>query len=124
VIVADTDVLLDYFAGREPSAAAVLRAREQNELVTTTVNRYEVLAGARTDAVRQTYLNLLDAIPVLPLDIHGSDRAAEVFRQLEGRGQRIEAGDCLIAGITLQHGATLLTRNRKHFERVKGLTLA
>ena len=29
----------------------------------------------------------------------------------------------LIAGIVLQHGATLLTRNRRPFERVAGLRL-
>ena len=31
--------------------------------------------------------------------------------------------DSLIAGIALVHNATLLTRNRKHFERVAGLRL-
>ena len=30
----------------------------------------------------------------------------------------------LIAGITLAQGATLLTRNRRHFDRVEGLKLA
>jgi predicted nucleic acid-binding protein len=31
--------------------------------------------------------------------------------------------DYMIAGICLAHSAVLLTRNRKHFERVAGLTL-
>jgi predicted nucleic acid-binding protein len=51
-------------------------------------------------------------------------RAAQVRRTLEARGESIGMGDCLIAGIVLQHGAMLATRNRRHFERVPGLAIA
>jgi tRNA(fMet)-specific endonuclease VapC len=47
-----------------------------------------------------------------------------VRRALELRGEPIGMADSLIAGIVLQHGGTLLTRNRRHFERVEGLRLA
>jgi tRNA(fMet)-specific endonuclease VapC len=32
--------------------------------------------------------------------------------------------DLLIAATALQHGLTLLTNNRSHFERLEGLTIA
>lgn len=32
-------------------------------------------------------------------------------------------GDSLIAGIVLAHGGTLLTRNRRHFDRIPELSL-
>jgi predicted nucleic acid-binding protein len=32
--------------------------------------------------------------------------------------------DSLIAGIVTSNGGTLLTRNRRHFERIPGLKLA
>lgn len=124
VIVADSDVLIDFLDGREPAAAAVQRAREANVLVTTSVSRFEILSGARTDAERARFLRLLDEIKNLPLDAPAADQAATVYRALEKSGKRIEPGDCLIAGIVLHHGGILLTRNRKHFERVEGLTLA
>lgn len=122
--VADTDVLIDFLAGREPSAGAVLKAREDGSLVTTSVTRFEILSGARDEEERAMCLKLLDALRTLPLDAKAADQAARVFRSLETAGQRIEPGDCLIAGIALHHGAHLLTRNRRHFERVKGLVLA
>jgi predicted nucleic acid-binding protein len=71
-----------------------------------------------------TCLKRLDAIRTLPLDPVAADRAARVFRALEDSGRRIEPGACLIAGITLHHGGSLLTRYTKHVERVEGLTLA
>jgi predicted nucleic acid-binding protein len=35
-------------------------------------------------------------------------------------GVGIGMGDILIAGIVLAQGGTLLTRNRRHFERIPG----
>jgi hypothetical protein len=43
---------------------------------------------------------------------------------LERSGAAIGMADSLIAGIVLSAGGDLLTRNRRHFERVPGLKLA
>jgi predicted nucleic acid-binding protein len=83
----------------------------------------DLLAGARTPKQQQIVGQLLDALPTLSLDRAGADRAAQVRRALENRGDAIGMGDSLIAGIVLQNGGTLLTRNRRHFERVEGLRI-
>ena len=44
-------------------------------------------------------------------------------RALEKAGKGIGMADSLIAGITLAHGASLMTRNRRLFERVPDLKL-
>ncbi len=120
--IADTDVLIDFLAGRGDGALLVAAELDLGTLQTTAVTRFELLAGAarHEKAVRQ----LLDAIPTLVLDAPAADLAAKVRRDLESRGQAIGMGDSLIAGIALRHDGTLLTRNRKHFERVAGLRLA
>jgi tRNA(fMet)-specific endonuclease VapC len=124
VIVADTDVLIDFLAGREPTAEHVALAIERGQLQTTTVTRVEMLAGARTMRELQTVRALLQALPTLTLDEAAADRAADVKRDLERRGQPIGMADCLIAGIVLAHDGVLLTRNERHFARVPGLALA
>jgi tRNA(fMet)-specific endonuclease VapC len=43
---------------------------------------------------------------------------------VERSGNPIGMADSLIAGIVTSNGAPLLTRNRRHFERVPGLKLA
>jgi predicted nucleic acid-binding protein len=68
--------------------------------------------------------DLLEALPVLLLDVPAADRAAAVHRALEQQGKTVGMADSLIAGIVLSHEAELLTGNRRHFERVEGLTLA
>jgi predicted nucleic acid-binding protein len=123
-IVADTDVLIDYLAGQEPAASRIALELEHGQLKTTAVNRFELLAGARTERQRSAVHELLDAVPSLPLDAQAADRAAAVRRELEARGAAIGMGDSLIAGIVLAANGILLTRNVQHFERVPGLRLS
>jgi tRNA(fMet)-specific endonuclease VapC len=67
---------------------------------------------------------LLEALPTLPFDLEAARHAADVRRVLEAQGRPIGMADYLIAGICLANGASLLTRNTAHFERVPGLALA
>ena len=64
---------------------------------------------------------LIDALEFLPLSEDASRTAATVRRDLEAAGRGIGMADYLIAGICLERSATLLTRNRGHFERVPNL---
>ena len=123
--VADTDVLIDYLAGSAEAAAARVGAElARGTLRTTVVTRFELLAGARTPRQQEILRQFLAAVPALALDAAAADRAAQVRRDLEARGEPIGMGDSLIAGIVLVHDGTLLTRNRRHFERVADLRLA
>lgn len=123
MIVADTDVLIDYLQGRPPVSNRIALELERGRLATTAVTRFELLAGARTRRQGKVARELLEALRCFPLDADAADRAAAVRRSLEKDGQGIGMGDSLIAGITLARDAILLTRNVRHFQRVPGLTL-
>jgi tRNA(fMet)-specific endonuclease VapC len=121
--IADTDVLIDFLTGHVPGASLVAAALEQGILQTTVVTQFELLAGARTARQEKALRQLLESVPALPLDSPAAERAAQVRRALETRGESIGMGDSLIAGIVLQNRGTLMTRNRRHFERVDGLQI-
>lgn len=123
MIVADTDVLVDFLAGKG-AAARVASELSRGDLRTTAVSRFELMAGARTPRQHTAVADLLAALPTLPLDEAGADEAAEIRRKLEGSGVGIGMADSLIAGIVRRNGGVLLTRNRRHYERVEGLALA
>jgi len=97
MIVADTDVLIDYLHGRG-EAETVEVSLSRGVLRTTVITRFELLSGAKT--------------------------TSEIRRALEHSGATVGMADSLIAGIVLSAGGDLLTRNRRHFERVAGLRLA
>lgn len=123
MIVADTDVLIDFLANGGETAEAVAQNLARGSLATTVVTRFELLAGARGMRAERGLRRLLDALPLLVLDREAADRAAGVRRALERQGESIGMADSLIAGIVLASGGELLTRNRRHFERVPGLRL-
>jgi predicted nucleic acid-binding protein len=123
MMVADTDVLIDFLQGAEPAARRIGLELEHQALVTTAITRFELLAGARLDRQRRLIAELLSALPCLPLDEAAADRAAAVRQTLVADGIDIGMGDSLIAGIVLVHRGILLTRNRRHFERVPELSL-
>ncbi len=68
-------------------------------------------------------IRLLDRLNVLPLDFSSSKRAAEISAKLGAAGEPIDYRDALIAAIALENDLTLVTRNKAHFSRIKGLKL-
>ena len=122
--VADTDVLIDFLADAEPAAEWVASELERGSLLTTVITRFELLSGARNSRQENSIRQLLAAVPALELGDEAADKAAEVRRSLDRSGAAIGMADSLIAGIVLVHRGVLLTRNRRHFERVPELRLA
>ena len=124
MIVADTDVLIDYLSGSNPGADRVALELARGDLFTTSVCRFELLSGARHPRQEKIVRELLDALETLPLDLAAADDAAAIRRALESAGTPIGMGDSLIAGIVRSRHGVLLTRNRKHFAQVAGLALS
>ncbi len=86
---------------------------------------YEIEVGLRRrpEALRRrTWFDaLVGAVRVLPFDAAAARASAEIRAQLEASGHPIGPLDTLIAGTTLAVGGTLVTRNRREFDRVPGL---
>lgn len=121
--IADTDVLIDYLAGKG-EADAVERLLRRGGLRTTVISRFELLAGAKNAKQLAGLVQLLAAIPSVELDDAAADTASEIHKSLERSGNTIGMADSLIAGIVVANGGSLLTRNRRHFERIASLKLA
>ncbi len=119
--IADSDVLIDALNGRDPAAQRLAAEIRAGNLATTAISRFEVLSGAKTENDERWALDLLDALATLPFDTAAADAAARARKALEKAGRKIGMGDSLIAGIVLAAGGTLLTRNRREFDRVDGL---
>jgi tRNA(fMet)-specific endonuclease VapC len=123
VIVLDTDVLIDALGGEEPWAGFIAARLPTRRLATTSVTRCELLAGARSEDEAMRIRTLLGPMAILPFDREAADRAAGEAARLQAEGRPLPMADLAIAGICLELGASLLTRNRRHFERIDGLKL-
>ncbi len=124
MILADTDVLIDYLSGVSPAREQIARLIKARLLETTAVNCFEILSGADEGQQGDAARVLVNVISSLPLDFSAAQHAAAVRRQLDQTGKSIGMADSLIAGIALANDLPLLTRNRSHFSRVPHLKLA
>ena len=128
----DTDTLTYLYAGQAQVVSRLQQAGTPN-IGTTIITKIEVLRG-RMDAVikaadagkllhaQQLLIRseeFIEAMIVVPLD----QSAATLFDRLAKAPalNKVGRADLLIASIALANRATLVTRNRRHFEKVPGL---
>jgi tRNA(fMet)-specific endonuclease VapC len=94
------------------------------KLATTVISAFELWIGCQTNKQSQAVEILLSALTILSLTESSAQKSGTVKRELDSEGKTIGMADSLIAGITLENQGVLLTRNKKHFDRVKGLNIS
>ncbi|WP_138005129.1 PIN domain-containing protein [Halalkalirubrum salinum] len=126
----DTTFLIHYWAGRE-AVREYLRAHEEDEFVTTTLNIKEIAVGRaiqeKLDPVEiQT---VFEWITVIPFQEEHAFVAGELEAKLH-QDERINqdkinalAGDLLIAAVGKETGAPIVTQNIEDFQIFDGVTV-
>ena len=125
-MILDTSFLIDFMNG-DTKAISVFDAlaKKQTPLMITTPTIFELFSGLSRSSKPATELSKIHAVlpnqSVWGLDAASAERAGRLHGSLIKKGQSIEAMDCLLAGIALEHHEPVLTRNVKHFSKVNGL---
>lgn len=97
--------------------------RQRGRVAVSAMTVFELQAGARSPRQQDVVATLLAAVQVLPVDADVAVAAGCWFRDLKARGQETGAADCLIGATCAEHGAELVTRHRRHFERMPAVRL-
>jgi tRNA(fMet)-specific endonuclease VapC len=122
----DTNSVIYFFKGMGQVPERVLRTPPRS-LALPAVVLYELEVGiAKSSAPARRRLQLeqlLALLEVLPFGAAEAAVAARIRAELEQAGTPIGTLDTLIAGTALRHGATLVTRNVKEFQRIDGLAV-
>jgi len=122
----DTNILSDLIRNPQGIAAQRLAEVTDTKVCTSIVVACELRYGAAKRAspiLTQRVTALLECIPVLPLDADVDWHYAEIRTALERAGLCIGGNDLLIAAHGRALSATLVTHNRREFERVAGLSV-
>lgn len=119
----DTTFLIDLERETSKSPAAAHRFLESHPEAPLylTVTIAGELAGGESLADRDRWRRLLSAFRVLPVTEDVAWRYGTLYRFLKTNGLLIGSNDLWIASAALAHGLPLVTRNRRHFQRVPGL---
>jgi predicted nucleic acid-binding protein len=108
-LLIDTDVFVDHLRG-----SRLLRTG-RNRAHFSVITRCELLAGT---SASELVGRLLQPFRELVVDRVVAERAGRIRRETG-----VRTPDALIAATALEHGLTLVTRNRRHFEAVRGLRI-
>jgi len=127
VIILDTNVVSALV--REHVSAGVrswFDLQPRASIVTTAITAFELRYGVeimpkgeRRDRLAAALARILgDTLGgrILSVDARSADAAGRLMARRRASGRTVDAADTLIAGIALVHGATLATRNLRHFD--------
>ena len=121
----DSDTSVEHIRGNEQVLARL--AVELGDVATTLITAGELYYGAAKSRDPEVGGASVDAFllhfPPLTLDRASARIFGDLKSGLEREGQRLPDADLLIASICLAHGAVLVTGNRRHFDRIPGLTI-
>ncbi len=125
-ILVDTDWIINGLGGRDDATRRLVDLGPQG-LAVSAVTIGELFEGAyrrpNSETVMASYRTILEGYRVLPVTEEIAVLFARVRSELRAQGNLIPDLDLLIAATAIAHDLTLLTRNRRYFERVPGLAL-
>ncbi len=114
-IVLDTTIIVDHLRQRQAAEEALRAALTSDERVAASVlTKTELIAGCRPSEVPELD-RLFALVDWVPVDDGVAERAGELAAVFSRTHPGVEVVDYVIAATTELLGATLWTRNRKHF---------
>ncbi len=124
MLLVDTTVWIDFFAGKSTLQVSVLELMisEGEDICVCGIVLTEVLQGIRNDGRYGKTKTHFDNLVFLPMTRATFVRSAEIYRSLRKKGITIRKPlDCMIAAVALTHNVQLLHSDRdfdpieKHF---------
>lgn len=122
----ESDFLID-FIRRKPEAISKMKEleKEGREPSATPITCTELYYGV-FKSEKPNDLTKLDELfatfKILEFDLLAAKTCGELINELSRKGEKIGEKDELTAGIVLRHGEnTIITRNKKHFEKIPGI---
>ena len=108
-VLVDTDVFIDHLRG-----AFELRPG-RHRVHYSVITRAELVAG---NTATDLTFRLLAPFREIAVDRTVAERGGRIAREF-----RVRLPDALIAATAIEHGLSVVTRNQKHFEPIRGIRL-
>ncbi len=118
----DTDLLVALLRGDAEAKKFV--SDNQGELRTTVITACELFHGAfkaRNPRHVEQVRGLLSTLEVLPLSPDAAEKFGQLNASLHTDGKTVADFDLLIASTCIANGEVLVTRNGRHFEKIREL---
>ena len=120
-ILIDTDILIDFLRGNSETGLLLEKIQDRT-LLTTDINAFELYHGAYKQKDKEKGIldveRMLNQLQLLSTNRKSMRKAGEIVTYLDKKGEKVDTADILIGSICIINSASILTRNRKHFEKM------
>ena len=126
-MILDTTFLVDILRGNRDTIPALKKIDESgsgNQVAATTVQ--EIIRGShlsRSTKEQEKVASMMSKLTVIPFDERAARIAGFLQADLDMQGEPIDVQDVQIAAVALSNDVAVMTRNAKHFSRIKGLKI-
>lgn len=123
IILVDTSILIDLFRKTDKSNAALVSlVRQGYSYSISAITEYEIYTGTTSSQI-DFWDNFLAKTTVLTFDKAVAKVAVDINKELKRKRKLIDIADLFIAATAISNNLPLATLNKKHFERIDGLTI-
>ncbi|SRR5258705_5961096 len=119
----DTSILIDGLrTGKNARDTVALFDNKDNFLYISSITAFELFAGLSSKKIDQIkkIKKLLDYFEIIDLNWNIGKIAGEIYRD---KAKNLQVPDYIIAATALEIGATVVTLNKKHFEKIENLLI-
>ena len=127
MVCLETTFLVDLIRGNKEVESLFNYLIDGDSVITiATPSLMELISGASNNQKRdekKEIIEILSSVTTLPLTKESAILAGEIESELMMAGESIGSVDVMIAAIAKYNNETLITRNKKHFEKIPGLKI-
>lgn len=117
-ILLDTDVLVDFFRGREKAVAFVNTYNAS--IILSSIVVAELYAGVKGNAEQNALQDFVSLFRVVPVNAE-IGRAGGLYKRDYGKSHGVGLADAILAATAEAENAELKTLNIKHYPMLKGI---
>ena len=119
----DTDIASYIIKKQPPKAEARMQTLLPSAICISVITRAELIYGLKqlpsNHRIQLAVRQFLGLVRVLPWDVEASEWYADIRHQLTTTGKPIGELDMMIAAHALAQDAILVTKNLRHYQRIK-----
>jgi len=123
IVLVDTSILIDLFRKTDKANSALVSiVRQGYTYCISSITEYEIYTGTTSGQIK-FWDDFLEKTNVLTFDKTVVKVAVELNKELKRKRKLIDIADLFIAATAIANNLPFATLNKKHFERIDGLTI-
>jgi tRNA(fMet)-specific endonuclease VapC len=127
MVCLDTTFVIDFIRNDKGAVNLFEKLKFGESITIASPSIMEVMLGVhlsfKPEKERNEIMILLSSARILPLGYNSALLAGKINAELVLSGETLSTSDIMIGAICKHNNQTLITRNKKHFEKIDGLKL-